>query len=52
MSGAVNAAADAGRLAANGFVKKPMDLDQLRETLHQIDFPRTRAVTKERRSTG
>jgi CheY-like chemotaxis protein len=52
MSGAVNAAPDVERMVARGFVKKPMDLDQLRETLHEIACDGTRLRSEERRSPG
>jgi DNA-binding NtrC family response regulator len=50
MSGAVNAAPDAERMGARAFVKKPIDLDQLKAALHQVGFIRTRRQGEDRRS--
>jgi DNA-binding NtrC family response regulator len=36
MSGAVNAAPDAGRMGASAFIRKPIDINYLRDTLHQL----------------
>jgi CheY-like chemotaxis protein len=50
ISGSLDAMPDAERLGARALVRKPIDLDQLKETLHQVGFLHTRHHTKERRS--
>jgi CheY-like chemotaxis protein len=49
MSAAVDAARDAERLGARAFVRKPIDLDQLRATLHRVGGLQKRLPEAERR---
>jgi DNA-binding NtrC family response regulator len=50
MSGASDAARDAVRLGARAFVRKPVDLDQLRAAVEQVGGLRTRLQLGARRS--
>jgi len=50
MSGAVNAAPDAGRMGARAFIRKPIDIDYLKDTLHQVGCLRTRLQSENPRA--
>jgi CheY-like chemotaxis protein len=51
ISGALDAVPESERLGARALVRKPIDLDQLKETLHQVGFLHTRLEAKEQRSS-